>query len=163
MQIIYLIGFMGSGKTTVGRALSEALQEQAVDIDVEIESSLGKKIVDIFQDEGECGFRIHETATLRSLQHIPIISTGGGIVERQENITYMKETGVIVYLKASYELIAKRLSGDSSRPLWQGNQEKRALYQRRITMYAACADVTVDCNKLTLEEQVDFILSQVKV
>jgi shikimate kinase len=161
LEIIYLIGFMGSGKTTVGQVLSEKLEVPFVDVDQEIEKRLGKRIVNIFEVEGESGFRKQETTVLRSIQNIPIVSTGGGIVEREENITFMKKSGIIVYLQTSFERITKRLTGDSSRPLWKGNEETRNLYQRRIKLYEACADIIVDNDELSIEEQVNFILSKV--
>lgn len=141
---IYLIGFMGSGKSTVGKVLGEILGQSYADTDTLIEKRYGS-IPDIFLEYGEDTFRNYETTELENVSiENGIISTGGGIVERQANITGMKLNGVIVYLETSFAEIQKRLMHDSGRPLWNTDmQKKEELFHRRSGMYRGCADITI--------------------
>lgn len=141
---VYLIGFMGSGKSTVGKVLGEMLDKSHADTDALIEAQYGA-ISDIFSEHGQDTFRDHESTVLQNISiEKEIISTGGGIVERKKNISYMKENGIIVYLNTSFTEIQKRLMHDSERPLWNTDiQEKEKLFQRRSQMYQNCADITI--------------------
>jgi shikimate kinase len=156
---IYLIGFMGSGKTTVAKRLSERLNLAYLDIDDTVEKKLNKKISSVFKEEGEDAFRRYESISLKNVGITPIISTGGGIVEKDENIDWMQKTGIIIYLHTSFGLINNRLQNDSSRPLWRADEENQKLYARRIVMYERCADYIIDCDASALEEIIDNIVS----
>jgi len=126
---IYIIGFMGSGKTTVGRKLAAQLNWSFIDLDEEIEKATGKRIPEIFADDGEQFFREVESETLRNLEQRSkcIISTGGGTPCFGTNMGYMIETGVTMYLKMSPGQLKGRLSGSSGkRPLIQ-NIDKNEL------------------------------------
>ncbi|MDA8432172.1 MAG: AAA family ATPase [Nitrospiraceae bacterium] len=119
MTNIVLTGFMGTGKTAVGRELSRLLSMRLVDVDSEIEAGRGMKIADIFRDFGEPYFRDLETEVIRRFarQRNLIISTGGGAVLREENMAALRETGVIFCLRAAPQTILARTAGSGDRPL----------------------------------------------
>lgn len=152
MSVIYLIGFMGSGKSTVGAYLKETYQLSSVDTDEWIEKYYQKSIPSIFAEEGEEQFRQYEIEALRSIHGYDVIATGGGIVERDENYSTMHANGTIVYLQASFKEIMTRLQHDASRPLWKdqdiGKREK--LYNRRHTLYTSFADVVIHTDQKTI-------------
>jgi shikimate kinase len=119
MKNIILAGFMGTGKTAVGRKLSRLLNMKLIDVDTEIENAQKMTINEIFRNFGEQKFRDIETGMIKklSVRKNVIISTGGGAVLRQENIDTLRENGVIVCLMATPETILKRTSHNSNRPL----------------------------------------------
>lgn len=159
---IVLIGFMGSGKTTVGQALSEKCGREFLDTDALIEANEGRKISEIFANEGEAHFRTLENATLRRLleSEDKIISTGGGIVTSVDNRKLLKDAGRVVYLRVMPETVVKRLKGDESRPLLLGEDKlekvERLLSARRM-LYEEVADLIIDVDNLTAEEIADKI------
>src|SRR5690625_3582634 len=108
MKPIFLIGFMGSGKSTVGKAISERYHLSFVDLDEYIVKKHGMEITTIFENFGENQFRKMEHEALHEVLLKSIIATGGGIVEQKDNISLMKEKGVIIYLYASYDEIDRR-------------------------------------------------------
>lgn len=122
-RIVYIIGFMGSGKTTVGKNLAGRLGWDYIDLDSLISSQEGKELSDIFSESGEEYFREIESQLLRYLQvkNDTVISVGGGAPCYKENIGYMKATGLVVYLRKTPAQLLSRLSGDSGkRPLLKG-------------------------------------------
>lgn len=121
MKNIILTGFMGTGKTAVGRELSRLLNMNLIDVDTEIEKSQRITINEIFKQFGEPKFREIETEMIRKLSERKdvIISTGGGAVLRQENMDVLRKQGVIICLMASPETILKRTSRNTNRPLLQ--------------------------------------------
>lgn len=145
MKSLYLIGFMGSGKSIVGFELSKLLDVIGSDTDHMIEEENDVKIADIFRSEGERAFRKYESETLQRIPvHNHIVSTGGGIVETEENIAFMKANGTVVFLETSLDEIETRLHNDRSRPLWDKNSfEKQQLFDRRSPLYKNCADIIV--------------------
>ena len=159
---IVLIGFMGSGKTTVGKALSEKCGREFLDTDALIEAEEGRKISEIFAKEGEGHFRTLENATLRRLleSEDKIISTGGGIVTSVDNRKLLKDAGRVVYLRVKPETVVKRLKGDESRPLLLGEDKlekvERLLSARRM-LYEEVADLIIDVDNLTAAEIADKI------
>ena len=123
MKHIILMGFMGAGKTTVGKELAKALSCEFIDTDEKIECEQGRKISDIFEKDGEQAFRDMETDLLKRLQDSTetfVLSIGGGMPVREENRVLLRSIGTVVYLKTSKEEIIRRVSGDTSRPLLQG-------------------------------------------
>lgn len=160
---IVLIGFMGSGKTTVGKALSAKCGKEFLDTDALIEAKEGCKISEIFAKEGEGHFRKLENAVLKSLLEAKdkIISTGGGIVAYPDNLRLLKKTGKVVYLRVKPETVVTRLEGDESRPLLMGDDKLskiEKLLSSRRALYEEAADTIIDADCLLAEEIVDFIV-----
>ena len=123
---IYLIGMMGTGKSTIGELLTEKLDYPFVDLDEKIENSAGKSITEIFENDGEENFRNLESEQLRSYSN-SVIACGGGIIIREENRTFMKENGKAVLLIASIPELSKRLMESDSRPLLAGEKKEELL------------------------------------
>jgi shikimate kinase len=118
--IVYVIGFMGSGKTTVGKKLALALDWSFIDLDLRIEEATGKTIAELFSIYGEDYFRNVESEVLRKLKYQvnTVVSTGGGTPCHKDNMTFMKETGLTLYLKMTPGQLASRLAGSKGeRPL----------------------------------------------
>lgn len=129
MKNIVLTGFMGTGKTTIGRALAKKLQMGLVDIDEEIEKEQKMSINDIFSRHGEPHFRDIETAMIQELSRDNniIISTGGGAVLRDENMEALKENGIIFCLNATAETILERTGRSQDRPLLKVENPKEKI------------------------------------
>lgn len=162
---IVLIGFMGSGKTSVGLKLSYKLRMPVEDTDKLIEKRQGVTVSEIFANEGEEAFRRMETALLGELAQRPyerILSVGGGTPVREENRALLKKCGTVIYLRAKVETIYERLKGDTSRPLLQCEnplERIRELLAARNDAYEECADVTVDVDELSVEQILEQIVS----
>lgn len=123
MKRIVLMGFMGAGKTTIGKELARDLKCAFIDTDERIEQEQGRKISEIFEKHGEQAFRNMETDLLNRLQESKeefVLSIGGGMPVREENRALLRAIGTVVYLKTSKEEIIRRVSGDTNRPLLQG-------------------------------------------
>ena len=150
-QQVYIIGFMGSGKSTAGKKLAAALGWSFIDLDKRIEEHTGKTITDLFSEFGEDYFRKVEAETLRSLKDSKnvVVSTGGGTPCYGENMDYMLKTGLTIYLKLTPPQLQSRLSGSKTvRPLIKGLnagqllrfiEEKLAIREK----WYSCADLTI--------------------
>ena len=164
---LVLCGMMGCGKTTVGKLLAKALSWEWVDTDKLIVSRHGK-IADIFQQMGEAYFRALETETVKTLAKKDrlVISTGGGLVLRSENVSLLKEQGTIVYLRARKQTLISRLAADKDRPLLQTteslDEKLTGLLTERGGIYEDVADYSVDVDEKTPGEIVKEILAQVR-
>lgn len=164
---IALVGFMGAGKSTVGRALSVRLRKTYIETDALVEHNAGISIADIFARFGEARFRDLEAVAVREAAraHGAVIACGGGVVLRAENVTALKETSVLVYLDASVETVLRRLGPQSAvRPLLQGTdreQQVTELMARRRPVYEAAADIIVDTDGLLVEQIVRKIQKRV--
>lgn len=149
MEPIILIGFMGAGKTSIGKKLALELEVEFLDTDEMIEAQVGQKISELFAKSGEECFRAKETTLLEELvvkKPVAIISTGGGMPVRSENRELLKKLGTVIYLKASAEDICRRLKNDTTRPLLSGaNPEAkvREILSSREAFYEAAADYTL--------------------
>ncbi|MCM1253455.1 MAG: shikimate kinase [Clostridium sp.] len=169
MGNIILIGFMGSGKSTVGIKLSYRLRRALEDTDKLIEKSEGRTISEIFQMDGEAYFRNLETECLKKLIQTAddkIISVGGGLPMREENHALLKKLGTVIYLRATPETIYERVKHDTSRPLLQGDnpQEKiRSLMKERAAIYEQAADIIIDVDNKDFEailEEIEHTLEK---
>ncbi|TYO99961.1 shikimate kinase [Geothermobacter ehrlichii] len=144
---IVLVGFMASGKSTVGKALADRLGWQFVDCDELVVGKAGRSIPEIFAGDGEEVFRDLETAVLDELQgrQGTVIATGGGIVTREANWELMRRLGPVVFLRTAPEILRQRLLAASGRPLADGMDWEAILlrYRQRLPAYER-ADVTVD-------------------
>ena len=162
---IVLIGFMGSGKTSVGLKLSYRLRIPVEDTDKLIENRQGVTVSEIFAAKGEEAFRRMETELLQELGQRPygrILSVGGGTPVREENRKLLKQCGTVVYLRAEAETIYERLKGDTTRPLLQCEDPLgriRELLAARESAYGECADVTVDVDDIGIELIVEQIVN----
>lgn len=146
---IYLCGFMGCGKSTVGKALAELLCMDFADMDKYIEKRAKQKISDIFQTCGESYFRKLETEAAKELSSKSglIVATGGGAALSNENVAYFKSSGVIVLIDVPLGIIKKRLAGDKTRPLLQRPDKEnalRSLYNARLSRYREVCDIAVE-------------------
>lgn len=141
-----LTGFMGSGKSTIGKKLANAFGYTFLDTDELLEKQFGKTIREVFENEGEEYFRTCETELLNNLITTckgAVISTGGGMPMRDENVALLKKLGTVVYLDVKIETILDRLKNDTKRPLLQGSefeQKTRMLYEQRVSKYRSSAD-----------------------
>src|SRR5512139_580863 len=159
---VVLVGFMGSGKSSVGRELARRLGTGFVDVDERIERASGKSIPDIFAAEGEPAFRAREKAAIREAVSVPgrVVATGGGAFLDEENRALLSAYAPVVYLEARAETLLARLAGDSGRPLLRGEDRGRAvrdLLARREPGYRL-ADHTVPTDGLTVDEVADRIV-----
>ena len=155
---IALIGFMGTGKTAVGKVLAEKLDKQFIELDALIEQRAGKTIPEIFQQDGEIAFRELEIEATRDAaeKENTVIACGGGVVLNQINIERLRRKSVIVYLTASPEAIMERTSSDKNeRPLLVAEDkaaEVGRLLKFRQPFYERAADITVDTSGLDVRE-----------
>lgn len=148
MNNIVLCGFMGCGKSTVGRNLARKTGKRFVDMDAYIEKKTGKTISEIFTDQGEDGFRDieHEVCLELADKSNLIIATGGGALTFERNVRVFKGKDIIVLLDVPLERIRYRLRNDKVRPLLQRPDKNKAmtdLYNKRYPLYKAASDVTV--------------------
>lgn len=138
MKSIYLTGFVGSVKTTVGRLLGEKLNLPVIDTDEHIEKVLNKSIREIFEMEGEEQFRQYEHHFLKLLPtENSIIITDGGIILKKENRQWMSSNGIVIYLHCDPEAIVKRLEEDTMRPLLDGDKRSKimTIFTERLHYY----------------------------
>lgn len=166
MNNIYLVGMMGSGKTTIATALGARLQRPVQEMDALIVAREGMSINDIFAQKKEPYFRAVETEVLRdvSVEKEHVISTGGGVVLSEENMQRMKASGVVVYLQASVDTLYHRLLDKTDRPLLQGDalrEKLETLCAQRAEQYAR-ADVTVHTDNKLPDTIVDDIIAMLK-
>ncbi len=158
MSNVILIGFMGSGKTTVGLRLSYRLKRVVEDTDKLIEKKENKSISEIFSTNGEDAFRKMETDCLRELLSFKqerIISTGGGLPIRRENHALLRKLGTVVYLQISPACVWERLKNDTQRPLLQCENplhKIQELLSERVSFYEEAADIVIDVDGKNMEQ-----------
>lgn len=161
-----LIGFMGAGKTTVGKRLAKKLGADFKDTDALIEESCACTVSSIFKDKGETYFRRLETELVRELSGTlqnSVLSVGGGLPVKKENHNYLKNIGTVVYLDVSKETVAKRLAKDTTRPLLSGSTQEaleriEKLMNERTPIYTALADRIIHTDNMTIDEVVNRII-----
>ena len=153
---LILVGMMGSGKTTMGRALAKYLGKVFVDSDEEITKRTGVTIPHIFDVEGEPGFRLRESAAVRSLveRDNMVLATGGGAVLEEQNRSLLQQNGIVIYLQASVHDLWQRTRNDRNRPLLQtGNPHARLteLFQQRDPLYQQVADIVAHSGRQSVQ------------
>ena len=166
-QSIVLIGFMGAGKSSAGKALVRKTGLPLFDTDEIASKRFGLSVTEIFVQLGEEEFRDAETAALRQLSGATtaIIVTGGGIVLRQENVKMLRELGRVVSLEADEETLFRRISRRATRPLLQTKNPRATmaeLLRVRDPLYRAAADVRLDTSRLTHDQVADAILRSIE-
>ena len=167
---IVLIGFRGTGKSTVGQLLAKRLERDFIDSDKHIEGSTGKTIKRIFEDDGEDGFRKIEADTIAELskEDNKVISAGGGVVLREENVNNLKGNGFLVLLEATPEIIYSRIEKDEKttqqRPSLTDKKpldEIKHLIAEREPAYKSAADFTINTSYVSCEDIVNEIIAMV--
>lgn len=165
---IALIGFMGTGKTVVGKALAEKLGKEFIELDALIEQQAGKTIPQIFEQDGEVRFRELEIGVTREVagKKNAVIACGGGIVLNKINIDRLRGECIIVYLTASPGVILKRTAGDKDeRPVLKAADKARhvrGLLKFRRPFYERAADITINTSRLGINSVADLIIEKVK-
>ena len=159
MRNILLVGFMGCGKSTIGRILHKSLDYPLIDTDQQIEKQTGKKISTIFEEEGEDAFRQLETQLLEKLiekqTNHTIISTGGGIITRPENLPLLRQLGFVIWLSCSPEVINERTSRNNNRPLLQCDNPQEVIatmLAERAPLYEATSHLKINTSDLEINE-----------
>jgi shikimate kinase len=149
---LILVGMMGSGKTTMGRALAKHLRKVFVDSDEEIIKRTGVTVPHIFDIEGESGFRLREAAAIRDLagRDNMVLATGGGAVLEEQNRAMLQQNGIVIYLKASVHDLWQRTRHDRNRPLLQTDNphaKLTELFHQRDPLYRQVSDIVVQSGK----------------
>jgi shikimate kinase len=157
MENIFLIGFMGAGKSTIARELQKRLGMNLVEMDARIVEEQGMSINDIFAQYGEDHFRDIESQLILTIgdEGSTVVSCGGGVVLRPQNTEYMKKSGKVVYLKTSPETIFERVRHSTDRPILNGNMNVEyiaGLLEKRRPLYEGAADITVVTDNRSCEE-----------
>jgi shikimate kinase len=168
MKNIILIGYMGSGKSTVGKNLAMRKGYRFADTDEMIVKNEGKSINEIFSSQGEQEFRDMETRLLEQLiaekKEGLVISTGGGMPLREENRKLLDMLGIVVYLKASARTIYDRIKGDTTRPLLQCDNPRQKIndmIEQRGPIYEESASVTINVDSMKQSEVADEIIRRI--
>lgn len=164
MENIFLIGFMGAGKSTIARTLQKQLAMPLVEMDARIVQEQGMSINDIFAKYGEAHFRDVESQLILTLgkEGNTIVSCGGGVVVRPQNVEYMRKSGRIVYLKAQPETIYERVKNSTDRPILNGHMNVpyiAELMEKRRELYENAADITIQTDGKSREEIAEEIIA----
>jgi shikimate kinase len=151
--LIFLVGFMGAGKSSVGRAVAELIGFDFLDLDEIIESRAGKTISAIFAEEGEAAFRRMEREAIIACgkRERTVVALGGGAYISEENRAVVRRLGKTVWLDCPLEICLKRTAGDDARPLLKGEAEMKKLYESRLPFYSM-ADFVVKSADESIEE-----------
>ena len=167
MENIFLIGFMGSGKSTIACELKKQLGMELVEMDARIVKEQGMRINDIFAQYGEDHFRDIESRLILTIgdEGNTIVSCGGGVIVRPQNTEYMKKSGKVVYLKATPETIYERVKHSTDRPILNGNMNVEyiaELMEKRRPLYEGAADITIVTDGKGRDEICKEIIQYVK-
>lgn len=163
-----LIGYMGAGKTTVGKALAKQTGKKFIDTDSMIVKQMDLSINDIFSKYGEEYFRDLETKLLENLcqsAHDCVVSCGGGLPLREENRAYLKRLGKVIYLNVNETDIIRRLKNDTTRPLLKGPKDEvkqriHDMLEKRDPLYREAADVIIKSGKNKVPDVVSKIIEE---
>ena len=161
---LVLVGFMGSGKSSVGRLAAKALGFQFTDTDQIVVERAGRQISDIFETDGEAAFRALETEAIESLVHMDgyVVSTGGGAVLSEHNRQLLRALGFVVCLTASEDILFERVARNSKRPLLQTENPRATLSKLihdRSALYQAAAHHTLDTTLLPQTAAVEALVT----
>lgn len=165
-MIFYLIGMMGSGKTSVGKLLANKLQFSNIDIDKEIEKDEKLSIKEIFEKKGENYFREIENKYLLRKRNSAVVSCGGGIVLNKKNREFLRTNGYTIYLKSSIPALEKRLLNKNNRPLLDNDNLKETLiniYSKRKTLYTSAANTTIITDGRSVKKVCELIIKKLKI
>lgn len=167
MKNVFLIGFMGSGKSTIASCLAEKYGMEIIEMDQLIVERDGMSIPDIFAQKGETYFRDAETNLLLEIQseQNKVVSCGGGVALREENVQSMKRSGQIFLLNAKAETILERVKDNDNRPLLDGNKNVQfisELMEKRRSKYEGAADFVIQTDGKTAETICKEIIEKVK-
>jgi thiamine-phosphate diphosphorylase len=156
---IYLVGFMGSGKTAIGRRIAERLGVAFVDLDAEIERTSGVTVRALFEASGEAAFRQRESVFLEATESLPraVVATGGGCYAREGNRRAIARLGTAVFLDVPLPALLARLSGKTDRPLFTGPEQAARLHAEREPFYRM-GSVPVPLTEESIEEAADRVL-----
>ena len=165
---IFLVGLMGAGKTTVGRALAQRCGLRFVDSDHEIERREGCTIAELFARDGEAAFRDREAAVIDELTQLDgiVLATGGGAVLREASRAALHSRGSVVYLRANPDELANRTRHDRSRPLLQGVDARarlRELFRARDPLYREVAHFVIDTGRPSPALLTQLVLTQLEL
>lgn len=166
-QNIILIGFMGCGKSSIGRRLAGRLGHDFYDSDDLISARAGKSITDIFKDEGETGFRERETMELRELidSHGIVLATGGGAILREENREILHRIGLVVWLHSDPETLFERASRNRKRPLLEVENPRstfNTLLEARLPVYEEVANCRVNATGLSHDQTIEALVKAIE-
>jgi len=166
MKNIFLIGFMGCGKSTVAAGLSAKYGMDIVEMDQIIVEREGMSISDIFAQKGELYFRDVETQLLIEIQseNNKVVSCGGGVAMRKQNVEAMRKGGCVVLLTANPETILERVKDDNSRPLLQGNKNIdfiNEMLEKRRAKYESAADIVIQTDEKRIDDICEEIITQI--
>ena len=159
---IYLIGMMGSGKSTIGKKLSDAIDIPLLDMDIELEKIMEMKIDTIFNEYGENRFRMIESSFFSEItkKNIFVYATGGGIILDKSNQKILMQKGTTIFLDCSLDVLYSRLKNNVNlRPILKNDFEKKIneIYNERYDIYKSCSDFIQDTSSLTPNKIVDHI------
>lgn len=170
-MLIFLVGYAGCGKSSLGKRLARRLEGRYVDTDKLVERSVGATVADIFYYEGEEYFRRAEREVLEGLIEEGfdgVVATGGGLATWQDNAERMNEVGTTVYLRRSPEQILSRMSdyGREKRPMFRGKSDEELLEFMRKHMaerepHYAKAHITIECDRVSDDEAVEMIVNEI--
>lgn len=158
---LWLIGMMGSGKSQIGAEIAARRNVKFLDSDDMVEAIAGMNVERIFEIEGEAGFRRRESEVVLAAasETEAVVATGGGVVTVGANVLVMKQSGTVVWLKATVETLAERLEEVTNRPLLAGTDKQSALAKlldERFNAYSGAADFTIETDQLQLAEIVSL-------
>jgi shikimate kinase len=164
---IVLIGFMGAGKSSIGRTLARMTSLPRFDTDEMVAARLGLTVLEIFESQGEEAFREAESEALEELagKRGAIITTGGGILLRPENAVLVRQLGIVVHLEADEETLFRRINRRKTRPLLRTENPRATLTELlrvRTPLYRVAADIAVDTSLLTHDEVAKRILNHIE-
>lgn len=168
MNNVILIGYMGCGKTSLGKKLSYKERIALLDTDKMIEQKQGMTVAEIFDQKGEGAFRMMETECLEEIMGYSeryVISVGGGLPIKEENRELLKKLGTVIYLRAEPDTIYERLKNDTSRPLLRGENPRgkiEAMIKQRGSVYELAADYIIDVDAKGYETIIGEILEALK-